>query len=60
MAIARESTIPTYSGGLGVLAGDMLRAAADLGFPMVAITSAEQKRLFSTGPDRHWRTDRIR
>lgn len=30
--------IPTYSGGLGVLAGDTLRAAADLGLPMVAVT----------------------
>ena len=28
MEIALESHIPTYSGGLGVLAGDILRAAA--------------------------------
>ena len=26
-----------YAGGLGVLAGDMVREAADLGFPMVAV-----------------------
>jgi starch phosphorylase len=31
MEIALESAIPTYSGGLGVLAGDTLRSAADLG-----------------------------
>jgi glycogen phosphorylase len=31
MDIAVDSKIPTYSGGLGVLAGDMLRSAADLG-----------------------------
>lgn len=38
MEIALDSDIPTYSGGLGVLAGDMIRSAADLEVPMVAIT----------------------
>ncbi|MDD1777353.1 MAG: alpha-glucan family phosphorylase [Candidatus Helarchaeota archaeon] len=38
MEIALESDIPTYSGGLGVLAGDMIRSAADLEIPMVAVT----------------------
>ena len=38
MEIALQSDIPTYSGGLGVLAGDTLRAAADIGVPMVAVT----------------------
>lgn len=38
MEIALESAIPTYSGGLGVLAGDTLRSAADLMVPMVAVT----------------------
>ncbi|MHA1680221.1 MAG: alpha-glucan family phosphorylase [Promethearchaeota archaeon] len=38
MEIALESDIPTYSGGLGVLAGDTIRSAADLGIPMVAVT----------------------
>ena len=38
MEIALQSDIPTYSGGLGVLAGDTLRSAADLGLPMVGIT----------------------
>lgn len=32
------SDLPTYSGGLGVLAGDTLRSAADLGIPMVAVS----------------------
>ena len=36
MEIALASEMPTYSGGLGVLAGDTLRAAADLGVPLVA------------------------
>jgi phosphorylase/glycogen(starch) synthase len=29
--------LPIYSGGLGVLAGDHLRAASDLGLPLVAV-----------------------
>jgi starch phosphorylase len=38
MEIGVASEIPTYSGGLGVLAGDTLRAAADLQLPLVAVT----------------------
>lgn len=38
MEIALQPEIPTYSGGLGVLAGDMLRSAADLEIPMIGIT----------------------
>jgi len=38
MEIAVDPAIPTYSGGLGILAGDTLRAAADLGLPMAAVT----------------------
>jgi glycogen phosphorylase len=38
MEVGLESSIPTYAGGLGVLAGDTLRAAADLGVPMVGVT----------------------
>ena len=30
--------MPTYSGGLGILAGDTLRSAADLKIPMIAVT----------------------
>jgi len=36
MEIAINPRMPTYSGGLGVLAGDTLRSAADLGVPLVA------------------------
>ena len=32
-----DETIPTYSGGLGVLSGDHLKSASDLGIPLVAI-----------------------
>ena len=38
MEVALQNDIPTYSGGLGVLAGDHLRAAADLGLDMVGVT----------------------
>lgn len=38
MEIALEPAMPTYSGGLGVLAGDTLRSFADLGTPVVAVT----------------------
>ena len=36
MEIGFRTDIPTYSGGLGVLAGDTLKSAADLGVPVVA------------------------
>src|SRR5579864_4602951 len=38
MEIALRPEIHTYSGGLGVLAGDTARSAADLGLPMVFIS----------------------
>jgi glycogen phosphorylase len=38
MEIALDPNMPTYSGGLGMLAGDTLRSAADLGAPLVAVS----------------------
>ncbi|HHH35901.1 MAG TPA: alpha-glucan family phosphorylase [Gammaproteobacteria bacterium] len=38
MEIALRNDIPTYSGGLGVLAGDTVRSAADLELPLVGVT----------------------
>lgn len=46
MEICLEQAIPTYSGGLGVLAGDTIRAAADLGVPMAAVTLVHRKGYF--------------
>ncbi|MBK6008883.1 alpha-glucan family phosphorylase [Ramlibacter ginsenosidimutans] len=46
MEIALEDGIPTYSGGLGVLAGDLLRSASDLGVPMVGVTLASRQGYF--------------
>ncbi|MBI3799683.1 MAG: alpha-glucan family phosphorylase [Deltaproteobacteria bacterium] len=46
MEIGLEAEMPTYSGGLGVLAGDTVRAAADLKVPLVAITLLHRKGYF--------------
>ncbi len=46
MEIGFDSEMPTYSGGLGVLAGDTIRAAADLKVPMVAVTLLYRKGYF--------------
>ncbi len=43
MEIGIKSEIPTYSGGLGVLAGDTIRSSADLRIPLVAITLVARK-----------------
>jgi starch phosphorylase len=53
MEIAINPAMPTYSGGLGVLAGDTLRAAADLGVPLVAFTLAHRKGYFQQHLDRN-------
>lgn len=46
MEIALAHDIPTYAGGLGVLAGDTLRSAADLALPMVGVTLASRAGFF--------------
>jgi glycogen phosphorylase len=46
MEIALEPSLPTYSGGLGILAGDMLRSAADIELPMVGVTLVYRKGYF--------------
>lgn len=46
MEICLERRIPTYSGGLGVLAGDTLRSAADLELPLIAVSLAHRKGYF--------------
>ncbi len=66
MEICLEQAVPTYSGGLGVLAGDTLRSAADLGVPVVAVSLLHRKGYFeqhldSTGQQTetpvHWRPE---
>src|SRR3972149_9781986 len=46
MEVGLDHGMPTYAGGLGVLAGDTLRAAADLGIPMVGVTLVHRKGYF--------------
>src|ERR1700741_5327152 len=46
MEVGLDSSMPTYSGGLGILAGDTLRAAADLALPMVGVTLLHRKGYF--------------
>jgi starch phosphorylase len=47
MEVGLKTALPTYSGGLGVLAGDTLRAAADVGLPMVGVTMLYHKGYFT-------------
>src|SRR5580704_14536619 len=46
MEIALSPALPTYSGGLGVLAGDTLRSAADTAAPMVAVSLVHRRGYF--------------
>ena len=53
MEVGIDPAIPTYSGGLGILAGDTLRAAADLGVPVVGMTLLYHKGYFRQRLDAH-------
>jgi glycogen phosphorylase len=46
MEIGLENDIPTYSGGLGILAGDTLRAAADMDLPLIAVSLIHRQGYF--------------
>jgi len=46
MEIALANEIPTYSGGLGILAGDTMRSAADLALPFVAVSLVSRAGYF--------------
>jgi starch phosphorylase len=46
MEVGLDPRIPTYSGGLGVLAGDTLRSAADLHVPTVGVTLLHRRGYF--------------
>ncbi|MGD0281510.1 MAG: alpha-glucan family phosphorylase [Dissulfurispiraceae bacterium] len=46
MEIGVRSDMPTYSGGLGVLAGDTIKSASDLNLPVVAVTLLTKKGYF--------------
>ena len=46
MEIAIKNSIKSFSGGLGVLAGDALKSAADLEIPMIGITLLNDQGYF--------------
>ena len=59
MEIGLQADMPTYSGGLGVLAGDMIRAAADAKIPMVAVSLLHRRGYFSQVLDASgWQTEK--
>ncbi len=47
MEIGLREEIPTYSGGLGILAGDATKSAADLEIPFIAVTLLNHKGYFT-------------
>jgi starch phosphorylase len=51
MEIALSKALPTYSGGLGMLAGDTLRSAADNGTDMVAVSLVHRRGYFKQSLD---------
>ena len=58
MEVGIEARVPTYSGGLGILAGDTIRAAADMKVPMVAVTLLHRKGYFYQRLDAQgWQTE---
>ena len=58
MEIGLDSRMPTYSGGLGVLAGDTIRSAADLRVPMLAVTLLHRKGYFTQKITDGWQTEK--
>ncbi|MFH1821247.1 MAG: alpha-glucan family phosphorylase [Methanobacteriota archaeon] len=46
MEVGLKDEIPTYAGGLGILAGDMIRSSADLKIPLVAVVLVSKKGYF--------------
>jgi glycogen phosphorylase len=54
-----DESLPIYSGGLGVLAGDHLKSASDLGVPLVALGLFYREGYFRQQLDAHdWQTER--
>src|SRR5436190_6598374 len=51
MEFGIEESLPIYSGGLGVLAGDHLKAAAELGIPLVGVGLLYRGGYFTQGLD---------
>lgn len=53
-----HESLPIYSGGLGILAGDHLKSSSDLGVPMVAVGLLYRQGYFRQRLNRHgWQED---
>lgn len=50
MEVALQNEIPSYAGGLGILAGDTIRSAVDLDLPFVTVTLASRAGHFEVRP----------
>lgn len=59
MEVAVHAKIPTYSGGLGILAGDTLRSCADLKVPIAAVTLFYEKGYFQQCLDEQGNQDEL-
>lgn len=46
MEVALDPEMPTYAGGLGILAGDTLRSAADMKLPSCTVTLLHREGRF--------------
>lgn len=58
MEMALHPEMPTYSGGLGMLAGDTIRSAADLKLPMIAVTLLHRRGYFKQKLETNgWQTE---
>jgi starch phosphorylase len=53
MEIGIDENIPTYSGGLGVLAGDTIKSCADLNVPVLGISLLSENGYFYQRIDEH-------
>jgi starch phosphorylase len=53
MEIGIDEKIPTYSGGLGILAGDTIKSCADLNVPVVGVTLLSENGYFFQKVDEH-------
>jgi glycogen phosphorylase len=51
MEIALNPGMPTYSGGLGIFAGDTLRAVAAQALPMITVTLLHRQGYFGKNSD---------
>src|SRR5215468_3003588 len=59
MEFGLHESVPVYSGGLGVLAGDHLKSASDLGLPLVGVGVAFSQGYFRQSLDAEgWQNER--